>query len=133
MITDDPNSLASQLAQLRQENELLRAERQQLLEEQYRNTRTIESLQHQLQCLLRRLFGRSAEKIDPKQMLLFNDLLQQLAPETPASQPAAVPDTVSVVEESGPTTVNVTLGFWRSFSSWMRPTRRTVPCTRMAT
>ena len=89
MITDDPNSLAAQLAQLRQENELLRAERQQLLEEQHRDARTIESLQHQLQCLLRRLFGRSAEKVDPKQMLLFNDLLQQLAPETPASQPAA--------------------------------------------
>jgi transposase len=102
VITDDLNSLAAQLAQLRQENELLRAERQQLLEEQHRNTRTIESLQHQLQCLLRRLFGRSAEKIDPKQMLLFNDLLQQLAPETPASRPA-VESAPESAEASKPT------------------------------
>jgi transposase len=89
VITEDPTSLAAQLAQLQQENELLRAERQQFIEEQHRNTRTIEGLQHQLQCLLRRLFGRSAEKVDPKQLLLFNDLLQQLAPETPAAEPVA--------------------------------------------
>jgi transposase len=86
---EDPASSAAQLAQLRLENELLRAERAQLLEERREHTRTIDNLQHQLQCLLRRLFGRSAEKVDPKQLLLFNDLLQQLAPETPAAEPVA--------------------------------------------
>ena len=79
--TDTPEAL---IASLRQQVELLLAERQQLLDQQQQNTRTIERLQHQLQALLRRLFGRSAEKIDPKQMLLFEELLKTLAPETPA-------------------------------------------------
>jgi transposase len=68
-----------------QENELLRAERLQWLEDKKNSVRTIEQLRHQLQQLLRRLFGRSAEKIDPKQMLLFETLLNQLAPPTPAA------------------------------------------------
>lgn len=38
------------------------------------------------QHLLRRLYGRSAEKLDPKQMQLFEMLLNQLAPPTPAPQ-----------------------------------------------
>jgi transposase len=84
-------SLASQLLQFQQENELLRAERQQLLEQQAQHTRTIDQLQHQLQQLLRRLYGRSAEKIDPKQMQFFETLLNQLAPLTPApAEPAPV-------------------------------------------
>ena len=73
-------SLDAELAQLRQENELLRAQREQLLEQQKQSTRTIEQLQHQLQDLLRRLYGRSSERIDPQQMLLFERLLDQLAP-----------------------------------------------------
>jgi hypothetical protein len=103
VITEDPASLAAQLAKLRQENEqlraslyqssqtleLLNAERDQLLEDLRRRTREMDGLQHQLQYLLRRLFGRSAEKVDPKQLLLFNELLQQLAPETPAAEPVA--------------------------------------------
>src|SRR5437773_2633348 len=65
------------------ELQLLRAERQQLLEDKQYNTRMIEQLQHQLQCLLKRLYGRSSEKIDHSQMLLFETLLNQLAPPTP--------------------------------------------------
>ena len=89
MITDDPDTSAAFLDTLRRENERLRAERDQLLEEQHRHLREIESLQHQLQSLLRRYYGRSAEKIDPKQLLLFEELLQKLAPETPAEAPVA--------------------------------------------
>jgi len=74
--------LQATLRQSSQEVELLRAERQQLLEQQQQSTRTIEQLQHQLQHLLRRLYGRSSEKIDPQQMLLFEKLLDQLAPRT---------------------------------------------------
>ncbi len=70
------------MRQLQRENELLRSERQQWLEEQTRQKRTIEQLQHQLQALLRRLFGRSAEKLDPKQMQLFETVLNQLVPPT---------------------------------------------------
>jgi transposase len=70
----------AQLAVLRQEVELLRAERQEFIEQLQQKGRRIESLQHQLQQLLRRLFGRSAEKIDPQQLLLFEKVLNQLAP-----------------------------------------------------
>jgi transposase len=102
MVTDDATplplgtSLDAEFAQLRRENELLhaslrqssqdlellRAQREQLLEQQKQHTRTIEQLQHQLQDLLRRLYGRSSERIDPQQMLLFERLLDQLAPRT---------------------------------------------------
>lgn len=94
-----------ELTQLRQEVERLRAEgrqrlneieflqslRDQLLEQQQQKERTIAQLQHQLQQLLRRLFGKKAEKIDPRQMLLFEALLNQLAPPTPAVPPEPLP------------------------------------------
>lgn len=56
--------------------------------------RLIDQLQHQLQQVLRRLYGRSAEKLDPRQMQLFETLLNQLAPPTfvppePPPSPAA--------------------------------------------
>lgn len=81
----------TELAQLRQEVELLRAERQQFLEQLQQNRREIDALQHRLQQLLRRHFGRSAEAIDPKQLQLFETLLDQLAPpddQTPEPAPA---------------------------------------------
>jgi len=81
----------AELAQLRQEVELLRVERQQFLEQLQHKNREIDSLQHQLQQLLRRLFGRSAEKIDPQQMLLFETLLNQLAPPTSDASPEPAP------------------------------------------
>lgn len=66
----------------------------QLLEGHHQKDRTIESLEHRLDLLLRRLYGRSAEKIDPKQMALFADLLKQLEQQTTtasAPQPATPP------------------------------------------
>lgn len=83
---DDPNSPAQQLAQLRMENEALRvslrqstqegeslreesqllhAERIELLSELKQRDHKIDDLQHQVQSLLRRYFGRSSEKLDP--------------------------------------------------------------------
>src|SRR3970040_242145 len=91
MTTDGRVMPERELAQLRQEVELLRPTRHQSLEHLQQKSREIDSLQHQLQQLLRRLFGRSAEKIDPKQMLLFEALLNQLAPPTPAYQPIPEP------------------------------------------
>jgi transposase len=80
------------LQQLRAEVELLRAEREQWLQQHAEHARTIDQLQHQLQSLLRRLYGRSAEKLDPKQLQLFETLLNQLAPPTPAPvEPEASP------------------------------------------
>lgn len=94
MATDGVTALTSpddELIRLRQENELLRAERLQWLEDKKQSARAIEQLQHQLQALLRRIYGRSAEKIDPKQMVLFETLLNQLAPPTPVIPPQPVP------------------------------------------
>jgi transposase len=74
------------------ELQLLRAERQQLLEDKQYDARMIQQLQHQLQGLLKRLYGRSSEKIDRSQMLLFETLLNQLAPPTPPADEARAPD-----------------------------------------
>ncbi len=41
--------------------------------------------------LLRRLYGRSAEKIDPQQLQLFETLLNQLAPPTSEAPPSIPP------------------------------------------
>ncbi|MCH7511011.1 MAG: IS66 family transposase zinc-finger binding domain-containing protein, partial [Chloroflexi bacterium] len=87
-LQQEVQNLHTSLHQSSQQNELLRAERQQLLEEQQRSTRTIEQLQHQLQKMLQRMFGRSSEKIDPRQMLLFETLLEELAPKTNADEGA---------------------------------------------
>lgn len=96
VITDDPNT--SQVAQLQREVELLRvsvqqsssdlellrAERDEYLEQLKLKDRTIDDLQHQLQALLRRYYGRSSEKMDPNQRLLFEDLIDKAIPEIPA-------------------------------------------------
>jgi len=97
---EDSNSPAQQLAQVRNENkrlraslkqssqeaELLRAERAEFLEQLKQKDREIDGLQHRLQMLLRRYFGRSSEKLDPKQRLLFEDLIDKAIPETPAEE-----------------------------------------------
>jgi len=67
----------------------------QLLDTQRKDSRRIERLEHQLEQLLRRLYGRSSERLDPNQMALFADLLKQLQPETQTPSapepPAATP------------------------------------------
>ncbi len=62
---------------------------QQLLEQHQEQSQTIQGLEHQLQQLLRRLYGRSAEKIDPAQQVLFAEMLQQLQAQPPAPPPPA--------------------------------------------
>jgi transposase len=49
--------------------------------------RKIRQMEHQLQQLLRRLYGRSSEKIDPKQMALFAEMLKELESQNPPTQP----------------------------------------------
>jgi chromosome segregation ATPase len=77
----------AELRQLRQEVDLLRAEREQFLEQLQQKSREIDRLQHQVQQLLRRLYGCSAERIDPNQLQLFETLLSQLAPPTSEASP----------------------------------------------
>jgi transposase len=81
--------LRASLRQSSDEVELLRAERAQFLEQLQQKSREIDSLQHRLQQMLQRMFGRSAEKIDPKQMVLFETLLNQLAPPMPTREVSA--------------------------------------------
>ena len=97
---EDSSSPAQQLAELRRENELLRAERVEFLEQLKQKDRKIDSLQHRLQVLLRRYFGRSSEKLDPKQRLLFEDLLETCIPEVPAEEA----DEESLDSEPSPST-----------------------------
>lgn len=84
VITDDPNTSAATLDDLRRENELLRAERDEYLQQLKRKDREIDDLQHRLQALLRRYYGRSSERMDPNQRLLFEDLIDNAVPERPA-------------------------------------------------
>ena len=87
VITDDPNT--SQVAQLQREVELLRAERDEYLQQLKLKDRKIDDLQHQVQSLLRRYYGRSSEKMDPNQRLLFEDLIDKTVPEIPADDEVA--------------------------------------------
>jgi transposase len=105
VITDDPNTPAATLEELRRENELLRtslressqqaellrAERVELIDQLKQKDRELEDVQHQLQSLLRRYYGRSSEKMDPNQRLLFEDLIDKSIPEMPAADDAEVP------------------------------------------
>ena len=99
MTTDgstSPIALSDELDRLRREVQLLRLQRDELLEEYRQNNHTIERLQHQLQQLLRRMYGRSSEKINPQQMALFEKLLEQLAQaQSPAAQPVPASATPS--------------------------------------
>jgi transposase len=125
MATDGATQLTSpgdELTRLRQENErlrdtlreanvrvthasseveLLRAERLQWLEAQQQKDRLIDGLQHQLQQLLQRLYGRSSEKIDKNQLMLFETLLDQLAPRTPGEQEPPPADDASAPKNNG--------------------------------
>ncbi|MFB3894479.1 MAG: IS66 family transposase zinc-finger binding domain-containing protein [Phycisphaerae bacterium] len=64
---------------------------QQLTEQLDNATRKIRHMEHQLQQLLRRLYGRSSERIDPRQMALFAEMLKQLEAQQPAVEPPPAP------------------------------------------
>ena len=79
------------IQQLAEQGRQFSAQRQQMLEQLAETTRKLERMEHQFQLLLRRFYGRSAEKMDPHQMALFEQLLEQLAPTMPAAEPAPEP------------------------------------------
>lgn len=62
----------------------LTAQRQEMLAQLAEATRKMEQLEYKFQQLLRRFTGRSSEKLDANQMVLFEKLLEELAPTTPA-------------------------------------------------
>ncbi|HWE02232.1 MAG TPA: transposase, partial [Tepidisphaeraceae bacterium] len=66
----------------------------QLLDQLRHVQRNNSQLEHQLHELLRKLYGRSSEKLDPNQLALFAEMLGQLqsqppTPLTPVPQPPA--------------------------------------------
>jgi transposase len=67
----------------------------QLLQGQREQSRTIHQLEHQLQELLRRMYGRSSEKLDPAQLTLFAEMLQQLQGQQAAAPPAPPPPSIA--------------------------------------
>lgn len=73
-----PSDLATCHAMIRELLDTLRAER-----------REREGMAHRLELLLRRLYGQRSEKIDPNQLLLFEDAFEKPAdePESPADEP----------------------------------------------
>ena len=72
----------------------------QLLEEQRYNKRTIQQLEHKLQQVLRRLYGRSSERLDANQLALFADILKQLQPDEPLT-PTVPPEPPSRPSHNG--------------------------------
>lgn len=66
----------------------LQAQVQEQLSEQLQNAnRKMSHMEHQLQQLLRRLYGRSSEKLLPGQLALFEEMLEQLRAEESEPQP----------------------------------------------
>jgi hypothetical protein len=80
---------------------LLRAKEQQLSEQLDNATRKISQMEHQLQQLLRRMYGRSSEKIDPKQMALFAELLKQLEAQNPPAEEPPPPAPLAPTNRKG--------------------------------
>jgi len=69
----------------------------QLLEQLDNSTRKLTQMEYQVQQLLRRLYGRSSEKIDPRQMALFAEMLKQLeAQNPPKEEPPLVPPATTI-------------------------------------
>jgi transposase len=63
----------------------------QLLESLQKANRKISQMEHQLQQLIRRLYGRSAERLDPKQLALFAEMLKRFEAAGPAPEPPPAP------------------------------------------
>jgi transposase len=69
----------------------------QLLDQNHHLQRNNSQLEHQLEQLLRKLYGRSSEKLDPNQLALFAELLGQLQSQPPApSAPVEAPPVATV-------------------------------------
>jgi transposase len=76
----------------------------QLLDQLKNTQRENAQLEHQLQQLLRRVYGRSAERIDPNQQVLFAELLQAIQsrqPSAPAQVKPAAPPTPKPANHNG--------------------------------
>lgn len=73
----------------------------QLLEQLNNSHRKLTQMEYQLQQLLRRLYGRSSEKIDPKQMVLFAEMLKQLEEQNPPTEEPPAPPAPPAASRKG--------------------------------
>jgi len=87
-LPQDLSACHTLIQQLVAHGQQLAAQRQEMLEQLSEATRKLAQMEHQFQLLLRRFYGRSAEKMNPQQMALFEQLLEQLAPTPPPTPPA---------------------------------------------
>src|SRR5271170_1591827 len=76
-LPDDPQTLRTLVLQLL---EALRGEREQR-----------EQLEHRLDLVLRKLYGRSSEKVDPNQLTLFDSSQEETAKEPPIARESEPP------------------------------------------
>ena len=86
-----PDTLPSDLAAC---HALIQIQREQL----DNATRKLSQMEHQLQQLLRRLYGRSSERLDPKQMALFAELLKRWEAQSPPAEPEPTPAASAATE-----------------------------------
>ena len=84
-----PEDLASCHAMI----QLERRTRQEVLEQLQSTTAQLAKMEHRLEQLLRRLYGRSSEKIDPAQLQFFRNALEEMRAEEEASEEEALPET----------------------------------------
>ncbi len=84
------DDLRSSLKQSSGELDLLRAQRDECLEQLKEKDRELAIAHHQLQALLRRYYGRSSERMNPDQRLLFEDMIDKVVPERPAEDASEV-------------------------------------------
>jgi transposase len=73
----------------------------QLLTQLGQSHRQMSQMEHQLQQLLRRLYGRSSETLDPRQMVLFTELLAELKKQSPPSELESKPAPAADPNRSG--------------------------------
>ncbi len=85
MSQDSPSAA---LASLPDDPELLKPLVAQLVEELRKRDGRIEQLEHRLELLLRRLYGRQSERLDPRQQTLFASPAEDLEPMAPPAPPA---------------------------------------------
>ena len=87
LLPRDPDLLIALVAQLMEE---LRKRDQQVLE-----------LEHRMDLLLKRLYGRSSEKLDPAQLALFDTTPEEPVPQPPPPPPRAPSPTPAAKSNHG--------------------------------
>jgi hypothetical protein len=74
----------------------------ELLATLHEQTHLNEKLQHQLEQLLRRIYGKKSEKLDPNQLLLFaREIVEAAGPET-TPEPEPTPEPVATAPAKPP-------------------------------